>query len=154
LLSSDKFEFYYQLFIEVFFLIFWHVIIFITWLDYFWMNLFQQILQINGENVAGYTESKVNDIIKKAGVNNIVLAVRDRYRSHICFIELNFCLKMETNSFFRTFTCSYLLYWVFIPLSDSKHFSLMINVIECLSSLLLFITCKKYIEFKIVILKR
>lgn len=37
-----------------------------------------QILQINGENVAGYSESKVNDIIKKAGVNNIVLAVRDR----------------------------------------------------------------------------
>lgn len=37
-----------------------------------------QILQINSENVAGYSESKVNDIIKKAGVNNIVLAVRDR----------------------------------------------------------------------------
>lgn len=37
-----------------------------------------QILQINNENVAGYSESKVHDIIKKAGVNNIVLAVRDR----------------------------------------------------------------------------
>ena len=40
--------------------------------------LFQQVLQINNENVAGYSESKVHDIIKKAGVNNIVLAVRDR----------------------------------------------------------------------------
>lgn len=37
-----------------------------------------QILQINGENVAGFSESKVNDIFKKAQVNNIVLAVRDR----------------------------------------------------------------------------
>ena len=37
-----------------------------------------QILQINGENVAGYAEKRVNDVFKKAGVNNIVLAVRDR----------------------------------------------------------------------------
>lgn len=37
-----------------------------------------QILQINSENVAGYSENKVNDVLKKAGVNNIVLAVRDR----------------------------------------------------------------------------
>ena len=44
-----------------------------------------QVLQINGENVAGYSESKVNDIIKKAGVNNIVLAVRDRLASFNVF---------------------------------------------------------------------
>ncbi len=37
-----------------------------------------QILQINGQNVAGFGESKVHDIFKKASVNNIVLAVRDR----------------------------------------------------------------------------
>jgi len=37
-----------------------------------------QILQINGENIAGYDEQKVNKIFKKAGVNNICLAVRDR----------------------------------------------------------------------------
>jgi len=37
-----------------------------------------QILQINGENVAGYDEAKVHKIFKKAGVNNICLAVRDR----------------------------------------------------------------------------
>ncbi|XP_040571992.1 syntenin-1 [Lepeophtheirus salmonis] len=37
-----------------------------------------QILQINGDNVAGYSAEKVHDIFKKAGVNNIVLAVRDR----------------------------------------------------------------------------
>lgn len=37
-----------------------------------------QILQINGDNVAGYTESQVHKIFQKASVNNIVLAVRDR----------------------------------------------------------------------------
>ena len=37
-----------------------------------------QILQINNETVAGYTADKVNSIFKKLGVNNIVLAVRDR----------------------------------------------------------------------------
>ena len=38
-----------------------------------------QILQINNESVAGYTAEKVHTIFQKAGVNNIVLAVRDRY---------------------------------------------------------------------------
>lgn len=37
-----------------------------------------QILQINGNNVAGFGENKVHDIFKRAEVNNIVLAVRDR----------------------------------------------------------------------------
>jgi len=37
-----------------------------------------QILQINNETVAGYTAEKVHAIFKKVGVNNIVLAVRDR----------------------------------------------------------------------------
>lgn len=37
-----------------------------------------QILQIGGNNVAGFTAEKVHDIFKKADVNNIVLAVRDR----------------------------------------------------------------------------
>merc|ERR1712018_658350 len=37
-----------------------------------------QILQINNETVAGYTAEKVHSIFKNAGVNNIVLAVRDR----------------------------------------------------------------------------
>lgn len=38
-----------------------------------------QILQINGENVAGYTMDKVHNIFKKAGVNSIRVVVRDRY---------------------------------------------------------------------------
>lgn len=37
-----------------------------------------QILQINGENAAGYNVNKVHDIFKKCGKNNIRLAVRDR----------------------------------------------------------------------------
>merc|ERR1711976_50956 len=37
-----------------------------------------QILQINGTNLAGFNEEKVHDMFKKCGVNNIVLAVRDR----------------------------------------------------------------------------
>lgn len=37
-----------------------------------------QILQINGENVAGYSMDKVHSIIKKAAVNGIKLVVRDR----------------------------------------------------------------------------
>ena len=43
------------------------------------MKFGDQILQINGENVAGFTAEKVHGIFKKAGVNNIVLAVRDRW---------------------------------------------------------------------------
>merc|ERR1711902_249091 len=37
-----------------------------------------QILQVNGENLAGYSSDKVHGILKKASVNNIVMAVRDR----------------------------------------------------------------------------
>lgn len=37
-----------------------------------------QILQVNGVNVAGYSSDKVHDLLKKASENNIVLAVRDR----------------------------------------------------------------------------
>jgi len=37
-----------------------------------------QILQINGDNVAGYTTEKVHDILKKSSVNNINMVIRDR----------------------------------------------------------------------------
>jgi len=37
-----------------------------------------QILQINGQNLAGLSAEKVHSMFKKAGVNNISLAVRDR----------------------------------------------------------------------------
>lgn len=37
-----------------------------------------QILQINGQNMAGFTTDKVHEIIKKAAVNDIRLVVRDR----------------------------------------------------------------------------
>merc|ERR1712130_319081 len=37
-----------------------------------------QILQVNGENLAGFSSDKVHDLLKKAGVNNITMAVRDR----------------------------------------------------------------------------
>ena len=37
-----------------------------------------QILQVNGENLAGFSSDKVHGILKKAPVNNIVMAVRDR----------------------------------------------------------------------------
>jgi len=37
-----------------------------------------QILQINGDNVAGYSSDKVHDILKKSNVNNIVMVIRDR----------------------------------------------------------------------------
>lgn len=37
-----------------------------------------QILQIDGENVAGYSSDKVHSIIKKGPVNGIKLVVRDR----------------------------------------------------------------------------
>ncbi len=37
-----------------------------------------QILQINNQDVAGFSEDKVHEIFKKCPVNNIVLAVRDR----------------------------------------------------------------------------
>ncbi len=37
-----------------------------------------QILQINNENVAGFSRDKVHDIIKKSQINDIRLVVRDR----------------------------------------------------------------------------
>jgi syntenin-1 len=37
-----------------------------------------QILQINGVTLAGFSESKGHDLFKTVDVNNIVLAVRDR----------------------------------------------------------------------------
>ncbi|KAK2722195.1 syntenin-1-like [Artemia franciscana] len=37
-----------------------------------------QVLQINGENVAGYSMEKVHEILKKTETNSIHLAVRDR----------------------------------------------------------------------------
>ena len=37
-----------------------------------------QILQVNGDNVAGYSTEKVHDILKKASVNNISMVIRDR----------------------------------------------------------------------------
>ena len=58
----------------------YNLLVFISIIEgkYFVVIVLRQILQINGENVAGFTEHKVHDIFKKAGVNNIVLAVRDR----------------------------------------------------------------------------
>lgn len=37
-----------------------------------------QILQINGKNLAGYTMDKVHEILKKSPVNGIQVVVRDR----------------------------------------------------------------------------
>jgi len=37
-----------------------------------------QILQINGDNMAGFSSDKVHDILRKTSVNNIVMVIRDR----------------------------------------------------------------------------
>jgi len=37
-----------------------------------------QILQVDGTSLAGFSSDKVHDLLKKASVNNIVMAVRDR----------------------------------------------------------------------------
>jgi len=37
-----------------------------------------QILQVDGVNLAGFSSDKVHELLKKAGVNNITMAVRDR----------------------------------------------------------------------------
>jgi len=37
-----------------------------------------QILQVNGDSLAGFSSDKVHDLLKKAPINNINLAVRDR----------------------------------------------------------------------------
>jgi len=37
-----------------------------------------QILQVNGANLAGFSSDKVHEILKKAAENNVVMAVRDR----------------------------------------------------------------------------
>ena len=45
-------------------------------MDYFRFG--DQILQINGDNVAGYSSDKVHDMLQKSSVNNIVMVIRDR----------------------------------------------------------------------------
>jgi len=37
-----------------------------------------QILQINSENVAGFSSDKVHDMLRKSNVNNITMVIRDR----------------------------------------------------------------------------
>merc|ERR1712061_463731 len=37
-----------------------------------------QLLQVDGVNLAGFSSDKVHDLLKKAAVNNITMAVRDR----------------------------------------------------------------------------
>merc|ERR1712243_401559 len=37
-----------------------------------------QILQVDGTSLAGFSSDKVHDLLRKASVNNIVMAVRDR----------------------------------------------------------------------------
>ena len=45
-------------------------------LDYFRFG--DQILQINSENVAGFSSDKVHDMLRKSSVNNITMIIRDR----------------------------------------------------------------------------
>ena len=47
-------------------------------INYCLIRFGDQILQVNGENLAGYSSDKVYGILKKVSVNNIVMAVRDR----------------------------------------------------------------------------
>ena len=35
-------------------------------------------MQINGENVAGFSSDKVHDMLRKSSVNNITMVIRDR----------------------------------------------------------------------------
>ena len=60
-----------------------------------------QILSINGEAVAGYSDDKVNKIVKKAPSDRIVLAVRDRY---ILTIFRFFFIFQSSRPFERTIT--------------------------------------------------
>ncbi len=38
-----------------------------------------QILQMDGQNVAGFSDDKAMDLLRKASPHRIVLVVRDRY---------------------------------------------------------------------------
>ena len=53
-----------------------------------------QILQINGDNVAGYTTEKVHDILKKSSVNNINMVIRDRpFERTLTLHKVDFTLR-------------------------------------------------------------
>lgn len=41
-----------------------------------------QILQVNGVSVAGYSMDKVHDMFRKSPVNGISVVVRDRFVTH------------------------------------------------------------------------
>lgn len=45
-----------------------------------------QVLQINGANMAGYSSDKAMEVIKKATPQRIVMAVRDRYGFVMTFV--------------------------------------------------------------------
>ena len=51
-----------------------------------------QILQINGDNVAGFSSDKVHDVLRKAHVNNIVMVIRDRpFERTLTLHKVSFC---------------------------------------------------------------
>ena len=67
-----------------------------------------QILQINNVTVAGFTAEKVHNMFKSCGVNNIVLAVRDRYVKNsrnlsLKILKTSNCLRITKNVAFEFF---------------------------------------------------
>lgn len=56
-----------------------------------------QILQIDGENLAGYEMDKVMKLIKKASPQRIVLAVRDRWVLDSQGFSNLVCMKLSTH---------------------------------------------------------
>ena len=52
-----------------------------------------QILQINGENVAGWSTDKAMKCLRDCPADRTTMAVRDRYEMQRTIAALHFCLK-------------------------------------------------------------
>ena len=80
-----------------------------------------QILQINGENVAGYSKDKAMGVLKKASPGSITLAIRDRY-----IITSQF-----TSFYFRNVCMIWLFNWLFTNLLWSEWKTWWLTVCRC-----------------------
>ena len=79
-------------------------------MDYFRSG--DQILQINGENVAGFSSDKVHDMLRKSSVNNITMVIRDRPFERTLTLHKVKQFKLSQQQFNKLLSGFHWAYWI------------------------------------------
>ena len=79
-------------------------------MDYFRFG--DQILQINGENVAGFSSDKVHDMLRKSSVNNITMVIRDRPFERTLTLHKVESSKLPHQQFNKVLSGFHWTYWI------------------------------------------